>query len=104
MIHLPPLISLWVVNIFTKIFAGFGLSDKDTRVSLATSKVPVLMIHGREDGFVPCKMSELGYQACSGKKKLLIVDGADHGVSFVKDRDGYTGEVISFLEENIDSH
>ena len=103
-IHLPPILSMWAVNIFAKIFADFGLNDKDTRVCLAGSKVPVLMIHGREDGFVPCRMSELGFQACTGKKKLFIVDGADHGVSFIKDRDGYISEVISFLEENVDSH
>ena len=103
-IHLPPILSMWVVNVFTHVFAGFGLRDKDTRISLANSKVPVLMIHGREDGFVPCRMSEMGFEACTGKKKLFLVDGADHGVSFIKDRDGYISEVISFLEENVDSY
>ena len=103
-IHLPPVLSMWAVNIFSHIFAGVGLGDKDTRISLANSKVPVLMIHGKNDGFVPCKMSEIGYEACIGKKKLFLVDGADHGVSFVKDRDGYIREVVSFLEENVDPY
>ena len=67
------------------------------------SKKAVLMIHGSEDGFVPCNMSRDGYSACCGKKKLLIVDGADHGVSFIKDREGYTNAVVTFLEENVDS-
>ena len=101
-IHLPPMLSMWAVNIFAHVFAGFGLGDKDTRISLACSKVPVLMIHGRDDSFVPCEMSEIGYEACSGKKKLLLVDGADHGVSFIKDRDGYINEIVTFLKENVD--
>lgn len=99
--HLPPCFSMWAVDLFTRLFAGFSITQKDTRLTLAASKVPVLMIHGREDGFVPCKMSEDGYQACIGCKRLLIVDGADHGVSFVQDREGYTKAVVSFLKENI---
>lgn len=101
--HLPPIFSMWAVNLFTKAFADFSITQKDTTRSLANSKVPVLMIHGREDGFVPCKMSEDGYQACTGKKKLLLVDGADHGVSFIHDREGYMKEVVTFLEENVDN-
>ena len=103
-IHLPPILSLWAVNVFSNLLAGFGLGDRDTRIALANSKVPVLMIHGREDGFVPCKMSQDGYDACTGKKKLFLVDGADHGVSFIKNRDGYVKEVVSFLEETVDSN
>lgn len=103
-IHLPSILSMWAVDVFTRAFAGFSIWQKDTRKVLSNSRVPVLMIHGRDDTFVPCKMTEAGYAACSGKKKLLIVDGADHGVSFIHDRDGYINAVSSFLEENIDSN
>ena len=102
--HLPPVISMWAVNLFAGIFADFSITEKDTRVTLASSKVPVLMIHGKADGFVPCKMSEDGYQACNGKKKLLLVEGADHGVSFIHDREGYIRSVVAFLEENVDNY
>lgn len=100
-IHLPPILSMWAVDIFARVFAGFSISQKDTRKVLAGCKVPVLMIHGRNDTFVPCTMTQEGYDACVGRKKLLIVDGADHGVSFIHDRDGYTNAVITFLEENV---
>lgn len=100
--HLPPVLSMWAVNIFTKAFAGFSISERDTRACLSNSRVPVLMIHGRNDGFVPCNMSEQGYSACTGKKRILLVDGADHGVSFIHDREGYTNAVVSFLAENVD--
>lgn len=100
-IHLPPVLSMWAVDLFARALAGFSINDKDTRITLKNSHVPVLMVHGGNDGFVPCQMSEDGYQACAGKKKLLIVDGADHGVSFIHDREGYTQAVVTFLEENI---
>ena len=101
-IHLPPILSMWAVDLFARIFAGFSISQKDTRKTLANCKVPVLMIHGRKDTFVPCKMTEDGFKACTGRKKLLIVDGADHGVSFIHDRNGYTNAVFSFLQENVE--
>ena len=103
-IHLPPVLSMWAVELFTRFFAGFSISQKDTTKVLANSKVPVLMIHGRSDTFVPCKMTEEGFNACTSNKKLLIVDGADHGVSFIHDREGYTKAVVSFLQDNVHTH
>lgn len=100
-IHLPPALSMWAVDLFARGFAGFSISEKDTRTTLSNSKVPVLMIHGKNDGFVPCKMTEDGYKYCVGKKSLLLVDGADHGVSFIRDREGYTNAVTMFLNENV---
>ena len=100
-ICLPPILTMWAVDLFARAIADFSISQKDTTKVLANSKVPVLMIHGRNDNFVPCKMTEDGYNACAGRKKLLLVDGADHGVSFIHDRNGYMNAIISFLEENI---
>ena len=55
--------------------------------------VPVLFIHGRADTFVPCEMTLRNYEACTAEKKLLLVDGAKHCMSFIKDREGYTQAV-----------
>ena len=54
-----------------------------------------------EDGFVPCEMTQKSYEACNEPKKLLLVDGADHGVSFVVDRETYTNMIEQFLHENL---
>ena len=99
--HLPAAPAMWATNIFTRVFADFGLSEKDTRKSLAASKVPVLMVHGKEDEFVPCRMTEEGYVACTSEKEMMLVDGADHGVSFLYDSDGYTEKLIAFFEKNM---
>ena len=99
--HLPAGPSVWAANLFAKAFAGFSLSEKDTRKSLANSKVPVFMIHGKMDDFVPCWMTEQGFDACIADKQVLLVEGADHGVSFLFDSDSYTNMLIAFLEKNI---
>lgn len=96
--HLPAAPTLVFTEWFARIFAGFSLTQKDTRISLARSKLPILMIHGTEDGFVPCDMTKQGYSACTSSKELLLVDGADHGVSFLVDAPRYKQMLASFLD------
>ena len=100
-IHLPAAPSVWVADLFARLFAGFSLYEKDTRKILPNSRVPVLMIHGAEDGFVPCQMSRDGFGVCCEPKQLLVVDGADHGLSFLVDTDGYSSAVNTFVEKYI---
>ena len=100
--HLPPLPTIWAADLFARMFAGFRLSQKDSRISLSNSRIPVMMVHGKKDGFVPCKMTEEGFASCTGPKHLLLVDGADHGLSYIVDRQHYTQMVLDFLNTNID--
>ncbi len=100
--HLPPLPSMWIAEGFARIFGGFSLRQKDTRKTLANSRLPVLMVHGTEDGFVPCEMTRQGYAACTSEKQVLLVEGADHGVSFLVDSDRYQETVVAFLDKNLE--
>ena len=100
-IHLPAAPSVWLADVYARIFAGFSLYEKDTRKILSNSRVPVLMIHGAEDGFVPCQMSRDGFGVCCEPKQLLVVDGADHGLSFLIDTAGYSSAVNSFINQYV---
>ena len=100
LIRLPGRISLLVADFYARIFAGFGLWEKDSRKTLRRSRYPILLIHGDADGFVPCEMTKQAYEACTSKKKLLVVPGAEHGFSFLMDGYGYTSTIIEFLKEN----
>lgn len=101
-VHFPSGPSLWAADLFARIFAGFGLNEKDTRVVLKNAKLPVLMIHGLDDDFVPCYMTQEGYDVCTGDKELLMVENAGHGTSFLVDKEVYTMQVISFLEKHLE--
>ena len=96
-IHLPAAPTLLAAELFARIFGGFSFTQEDTRISLKNSKIPVLMVHGVDDDFVPCEMTKQGYAACTGPKELLLVDGAEHGVSFLVAREEYTKMVCEFL-------
>lgn len=99
--HLPASICLWVTDLCARLFAGFSLGEKDTRKILANSKLPILIIHGTDDHFVPCEMSKEAYAACTDPKELFLVEGAGHGVSFLVAREAYIARVEHFLEKYI---
>lgn len=100
-IHLPSAPSLLICELCARLFAGFSLTEKDTRQTLKNAKLPVLLVHGVDDGFVPCEMTQKGYDACGGEKEILLVEKADHGVSFLVDKPRYTKTVIAFLEKYV---
>lgn len=59
-------------------------------------KVPVLFIHGTDDHFVPVEMTYENYKACRAPKRLFVVPGAEHGMSYYVDKNGYEKNLIEF--------
>jgi fermentation-respiration switch protein FrsA (DUF1100 family) len=100
--HLPSTLSLLAADLFARIFARFSLKEKDTKQILKHARLPVLMIHGTEDDFVPNVMTQQGYDACTGPKELMMIPKAGHGVSFLVDRETYVRGVLSFLEKHLE--
>lgn len=70
--------------------------DCSTEKSLKDCKIPVLLIHGTADRFVPVEMTYRNYQACAAPKYLLIVPGAEHGMSYFLEKDRYEQAVLNF--------
>ena len=95
--HFPPDLIIFFTNLWTRLFAGFALGEMDTRKVLENSRIPVLLIHGRADNFVPCWMSEAAFDVCASYKEILLIDGAKHGVSFLKAPEQYTEAVVRFI-------
>ncbi len=96
--HLPVHPILDGVNLMVKLFAGFALDECSTVDCVAQTDIPILFVHGTDDTFVPCEFSKENYKACSSEKKLVLVDGAEHGVSYLVDRDGCQKEIEAFFE------
>lgn len=55
------------------------LSQKfDSLSKIREVRMPVLIVHGEGDNFVPARFSRELYAAAAGPKRLLLVDGATH--------------------------
>ncbi len=95
--HLPAFPLIPIVGKMAKKRADFDFKAVDTRKELASSRYPILFLHGKADSFVPCRMTEENYAACRGEKKLLLVDGADHGGSYLADQKACRSALVRFL-------
>lgn len=73
-----------------------GPKDYSTIEAMKVVQVPVLFIHGAEDHFVPVQMTYENYNVCVAPKHLLIVPGADHGMSYLVDPKAYEGAMAAF--------
>jgi fermentation-respiration switch protein FrsA (DUF1100 family) len=48
---------------------------------MARVRMPVLVVHGEADRYVPARFSKVLYDAARGPKELLLVDGGSHNNS-----------------------
>lgn len=93
-LHLPNFIFYPMIRMGGLLFGGFDANKISPARAVANATVPMIFIHGKDDGFVPAYMSERCYDACNAPyKKLLLVRGANHGLSLVIDPDGYYGAI-----------
>lgn len=88
---------LWGMNLYSKFFAHFGIKDCSTVEAVKNSKTPTLFIHGKADTFVPCDMTIKNYNACAAEKKLLLVEGAGHAMSYLLDTQRCQRELKEFI-------
>lgn len=67
--------------------------------AMRDNTVPVLFIHGTSDNLVPVEMTYRNYLACRSKRELLVVPGADHGVSCFVSPERYLAAMQSFFAD-----
>lgn len=100
---LPVKLAYFFVRLSARIYGGFDLHAASATEAVAKSKVPILLIHGEEDSFVPCEMSRKNYEACASVKELLIVPGADHGMSYMTDTKRYVDTFVGFMKKYLEA-
>ena len=98
-LHLPYNLRSVVANRLCKRKTGYGSEEFSTLESLRSSNIPVLFLHGTDDNFVPVSMAYENYKACASPKRIFVVPGADHGMSYYLDRCGYENAMRSFWSD-----
>lgn len=94
----PVRITYFFVRTAARIFGHFDPEEASAIEALKEAKVPVLIIHGDDDRFVPSRMSRENYDACASAKEILIVPGAGHGLSYCVDAKAYEKAVEDFMD------
>ena len=99
--HLPPKLVLPLMEVWARVLGGFSFYECDSRKTLARSKIPVVFIHGTADTFVPCAMSQAGYDACAAQREIHLIEGADHGRGYLFEPERLTKALVDFFNRNI---
>ena len=97
MYHLPAFPMIPLSDKINRKKAGYGLDECNAAREVRKAKVPILLIHGDADHFVPCWMCDEIYENCASEKKKLIVKGAAHAESYFKDMKSYEQALDDFI-------
>ncbi|MCI8531195.1 MAG: alpha/beta hydrolase [Lachnospiraceae bacterium] len=97
MYHLPAFPMIQIASLVNRKKAGYGLDECNAAREVRKAEVPILLIHGAADTFVPCSMCEKIYENIASEKKMLIVEGAAHAESYYKDMEAYEQALDEFI-------
>lgn len=99
MYHLPAFPVIQFADFVNKKRAGYGMDECNAAKEVRKAKVPILMIHGDSDNFVPCSMCDEIYKNCASPKKKLIIKDASHAESYYVDTVAYEKALNDFIGE-----
>ena len=80
------------------IITGISFNTSIGEDCVRNTNVPILFIHGKEDHYVPCRMSQEMYDACVSPKELLLVDDCGHAAAYMMAKDEYTAAVNRLMD------
>ena len=82
-----------------KLFGGVNLKNTDAAEAVKRTKVPILILHGADDRFVPDFMSAAVEKANPDRIRRLTFPEAGHGLSYLSDPTRYEQAIADFLVE-----
>lgn len=102
---LPHWLVPWLIRPAALIWGGFRLAERDAKHAVKNAGVPILLIHGDADTFVPRCMSDEIYEAARDAGVDIsyhVFEGADHAMSYLNDKERYLSLIDSFIPSAIE--
>jgi len=93
----PPGLCAPFLHLGARFFGGFQLCFCTAKDAVRKAQVPILLIHGEDDHFVPCEMSLEIAANCASRIEVATFPGAGHGLSYLTDPLRYEKVVCRFL-------
>lgn len=97
--HLPYFPVVPLLRIYFRHFVHFDTKACSTVDALKKTTLPVLLIHGDADTFVPYSMSVRNDASCASPHELVTVTGAHHGQSYLVDHEKCDLALNAFLQK-----
>lgn len=83
------------------VYGKFNLDADSPLEAVRRTKLPILLIHGGDDRFVPHDMSVNLHAAAPDRIRFHTIPGAGHALNYVTDPEGYTRIVRDFTRSYI---
>lgn len=87
------------LNMFCRLFAGFGMKEVDTTEAMEKNKRPVLFFHGMKDTYVMPENTMHNYSVCSAPRELVLVPEARHLCSAYEAPELYRNKILEFFRK-----
>lgn len=99
--HMPVRLLYPFVYLGARLFGHFKLDEVTAAECVKNAHLPITVIHGDTDSFVPCEMSEQIYNANKVLVSRHLFPGADHGMSYMTDIERYKKIVDEFIKKSV---
>lgn len=93
---IPDWLGFPFVRVGARIFGHFSIIDGGAVEAVKHAKVPIMIMHGDRDDFVPFSMCHEIYDAIASDKTLLTVADASHGLSYFVETERYEKALREF--------
>jgi len=99
--HIYPYPVIYFMSFWARNLAGFDYRQATAEDAVRESSLPLLLIHGEDDLYVPCDMSRRIRDAAPQRVRLLTVPHAKHSQSVFYDTEGYMSALLTFLGSHL---
>ena len=98
MYHVPYFPLGYIAWFWSKLICKVDFNTSIGEECVAKTDVPIVFIHGAEDNFVPCYMSEKMYAACASPKEFHKIPDCGHSAAYMLAPEEYTAAVNRLLD------
>ena len=94
--------ALWpVLRLGAWLYGGFRFGSVSCHEAVKSTPVPILILHGEDDRFVPAYMSEPIAAANPDRVARFTFPGAGHGMSYLTDTPRYRAIIEDFIHRSL---
>jgi fermentation-respiration switch protein FrsA (DUF1100 family) len=95
--HLIPGLFIHTADLMLKIKYGYHLKDVEPKKWVKDIDIPLLIIHGEKDDFVPSYMANEIYEANKNHCQIVTFENAGHALSYQTNKEKYEKVLTEFV-------
>ena len=100
--HIPNVGIVEAASFWSHWLYGFWFGEVSPIAHIREVKIPILFIHGDADTYVPTSMGEALFEKKQAPKMIYLSPGANHGKSYLVNRDEYRSKLEQFRSRFLD--